>query len=82
MAGLGAERAAFDQRGFASGDGMFVKRRFGVIPVDRGEIFEAEFVGAMSAVPHTRFLHAKPSQPKSRPPGPREAMSGSAILRR
>ena len=62
VTGLGAERAAFDQRGFASGDGVLVERGFGEVPVDRGEIFEAEFVGAMSAVPHTRFLHAKSSQ--------------------
>ena len=62
VAGLGAERAAFDERGFAGGDGMLVKRRLGQVPVDRGELFEAEFVGAIGAVPHTRFLHAKSSQ--------------------
>ena len=58
MAGLGAERAAGDDRRLAGGDGVLVERRLGQIPVDRGEIFEAEFVGAVGAVPHTRFLHA------------------------
>src|SRR5580704_4887591 len=29
----------------------------GQVPVDAGEIFKAEFVGAVRAVPRTRFLH-------------------------
>ena len=61
VAGLGAERAAFDQRGFAGRDRMLVERRFGQIPVDRGEVLKAEFVGAIGTVPHTRFLHANSS---------------------
>jgi hypothetical protein len=44
---------------------MLVEQRLGQVPVDCGEIFEAEFVSAVSAVPHTLLLHAKflPTQP-------------------
>ena len=45
-----------------AGDGVLVERRFGQVPVDLGEVFETEFVGAIGAVPHTRFLHANSSQ--------------------
>ena len=62
MAGLGTERAARDDRAFARCDGMLVESRFGQIPVNGGELFETEFVGAIGAVPHTRFLHAMSSQ--------------------
>jgi hypothetical protein len=31
---------------------MLIERRLGQIPVDRGETFEAEFVGAIGAVTH------------------------------
>jgi hypothetical protein len=36
-----------------------------MIPVDRGQLFEAELVGTIGTVPHTRFLHAKilPNRP-------------------
>ena len=57
MAGFGAKRAAGDDGGLAVANGMFVERGFGQIPVHAGEVFEAEFVGAVSAVPHARFLH-------------------------
>jgi len=62
VAGLGAERAAIDQLGFAGADSVLVKRRLGQIPMDFFEVFETEFVGAVGTVPHTRFLHQKPSQ--------------------
>jgi hypothetical protein len=39
---------------------MFVKRRFGEVPADSGQVFEAEFVGTIGAVPHTLLLHAIP----------------------
>ena len=56
-AGLGAERAAVDEGAFAVGDGVLDQSGVGQIPVDAGEIFEAEFVGAVGAVSQTRFLH-------------------------
>src|SRR6266700_8401478 len=36
---------------------MVVKRRRGKIPMDRGDILEAKFVGAIGAIAQTRFLH-------------------------
>jgi hypothetical protein len=44
---------------------MLVEQRLGEVPVDCGEILEAEFVSAVSAVPHTLLLHPKflPTQP-------------------
>ena len=57
VAGLGAERAAVHERAFAVADGVLDQKSVGQIPVDAGEIFEAEFVGAVGAVPATRFLH-------------------------
>ena len=57
-AGLGAKRAALDQRALAVPDRMLDQDRVGQIPVHAGEVFEAEFVGAVRAVPHSRFLHA------------------------
>ena len=78
MAGLGAERAALHERTFAFADGVLDQEGVGQIPVDAGEIFKAEFVGAVSAVPRTRFLHlslrlmaqygASPSAPEPWPP--------------
>ena len=62
MAGFGAERAAGDDRGLAVRDGMLVERRLEQIPVDRGQSLEAEFVGAVGAIPHPSFLHAHSSQ--------------------
>src|ERR1700731_410000 len=57
MAGLGAERAAVDERALTVGDGVLDEPGVGQIPVDAGEIFKAEFVGAVGAVLPTRFLH-------------------------
>src|SRR5580704_13764304 len=57
MAGFGAERAALHQCAFAVGDGVLDQHGVGQVPVDAGEIFKAEFVGAVGAVPRTRFLH-------------------------
>ncbi len=59
--GLGAQRAARDERRFAAGDGVLVERGLGEIPMNRGEILEAEFVGAIGTVSQTRFLHGKTS---------------------
>ena len=58
-AGLGAERAAIDERALVVGDGMLDKRGIGQIPVDRGQVFQAEFFRTMGAVPETRFLHPR-----------------------
>src|SRR5580704_5150080 len=57
MAGFGAERAAVDERALVVGDGVLDQHGVGQVPVDAGEIFKAEFVGAVGAVPRTRFLH-------------------------
>ena len=59
MAGLGAERAAGDDGGFAVADRVLVKRRLGEVPVNRAEILETEFVGAESGVAQTGFFHGK-----------------------
>jgi hypothetical protein len=40
------------------------------IPVDRGQIFEAEFVSAERAVPQTSFLHEKTSRYTGSRPSP------------
>ena len=64
-AGLRADRSALDQRGFLGGQRMFIERRSVEIPVHRGQRVETEFVGAVSAVPQTRFLHGRP--PTTRP---------------
>ena len=81
VTGLGAERAAFDQRGFTSRDGMLVERRFGQVPAHRRQILETEFIGAIGAVSHTRFLHAN-SSPASGPlPEPLGASRGLATLK-
>ena len=62
MAGLGAKRAACDQRRFARRDRVLIKCRLGQVPAYLGQIFEAEFVGAIGAVPYTLLLHANSSQ--------------------
>ena len=59
-AGIGAERAAGGDLRFLGGDGEFVESRLGEIPVNGFEPLEAEFIGAMGAVPHTSFLHETP----------------------
>ena len=60
-AGLRADRAALDQRRLPCCDGMLVERRRGQIPMHRAQPLEAEFIGAVGAVPQTRFLHESPS---------------------
>ena len=57
MSGFGAERAAGDDGRLIVADGVLVKRGLGKIPMNAGEIFEAEFVGAVRAIPYTSFLH-------------------------
>ncbi len=47
MSGLGAKRAAGDDHRLAVANGVFVEGGFGQIPVNRGEIFEAEFIGTI-----------------------------------
>ena len=62
MPGLGAERTALHDVAFARRDGVLVERRRVQIPVDRGQILEAEFVSAECAVPQTSFLHERPPE--------------------
>src|SRR4051812_2277138 len=57
-AGLGAKRTAFDDVAFLGGQRVFVKLLGGKIPMDRSQVLEAEFLGAVSAVPQTRLFHA------------------------
>ena len=57
VSGFGAQRAAGDDGRLAVADGVLVERGFGQVPIDAGEILEAEFVGSIGAVSHTRFLH-------------------------
>src|SRR6185436_12409963 len=68
-AGLGAERAAFDHMAFLCRNREFVELLGRKIPVDRGQVLEAEFLGAVCAVPQTRFFHAnlRPSVPTEEP---------------
>ncbi len=56
-AGLGAKGAAVHQRALAVADGVLDEQGVGQIPMHAGEVFEAEFIGAVRAVPHSRFLH-------------------------
>ena len=65
-AGLGAERAARDDGGFARADRVLVEMRGGEIPVDRGKILKAKSIGAVGAVAQTRFLHGRPPLPTGR----------------
>ena len=65
-AGLRAERAAFDHGGLAGRDGMLIEGRRGQIPMNRGEVLEAEFVGAVGCCssnpsPARNFLHSRPA---------------------
>jgi hypothetical protein len=39
-----------------------------VIPVDRLEVLKAKSVGAVGAVPQTRFLHERPPRRSRLPP--------------
>jgi hypothetical protein len=59
MAGLGAERAASDDLGFAVADGVLVERSFGQVPVNRAKVLEAKRIGAASGVAQTGFLHGQ-----------------------
>ena len=59
MTGLGAERAAGDDSGLAVADRVLVERRRGEVPMDAGEIFEAELVSTVGAVAQTRLFHGK-----------------------
>jgi hypothetical protein len=65
VTGFGAKRSARHDRSFSGRNGMLVEQRLGEVPVNCGEILEAEFVSAVSAVPHTLLLHPKflPTQP-------------------
>src|SRR5580693_5129573 len=70
---------------FAVGERMFVKRRFGQIPMDGRKLRQSEFVGAMSAVAHTCFLHGRPPREsfdfEFEPPRWRPGMSAPIIHR-
>ncbi len=57
MAGLGAERAAGDDGRLAVADRVLVERGCGEVPMDRFEVLQAEFVGAVGTVPYARLLH-------------------------
>src|SRR6516165_5514484 len=59
-AGLGAEGAALHERAFTISDRVLHQNGVGQIPMSAGEILETEFIGAIRAVPHTRFYHLKP----------------------
>ena len=67
-AGLGDESSAGRDLTFVVADRILVEPRLGEIPMQAREALEAEFVGAMGAVAHTRFLH---DQPPHTPPAPR-----------
>jgi hypothetical protein len=58
VTGFGAQRAAGDDIGLAVQKRVLVELGFGQVPVDAFEPRETEFVGAISGVPYTRFLHA------------------------
>src|SRR5262249_14048248 len=65
---LRAQRPARDDRGFVRGDRVLIEYRRGVIPMDGFEVFDAKSVGAVSAVPQTRFLHERPPRRSQLPP--------------
>src|SRR5215472_4315765 len=67
---LRAQRPALDDRGFVRGDRVLIEYRRGVIPMDGFEVLEAKSVGAVSAVPQTRFLHERPPRRSRLPPDP------------
>src|SRR6266566_1164778 len=56
-AGLGAEGAAVHERALAVCDRVLHQNGVEQIPTNASEVLEAEFIGAVRAVPHTRFLH-------------------------
>src|SRR5215472_8484631 len=59
-AGLGAEGAALHERAFTISHRVLHQNGVGQIPMSAGEILETELIGAIRAVPHTRFYHLKP----------------------
>src|SRR5437588_7680243 len=59
-AGLRTQRSVRDDRSLTERQRMFVEARRFQIPVDRGEVPEAERLSAAGAVPQTRFLHERP----------------------
>src|SRR5205814_762005 len=65
-AGLRADRAALHEGGLAGGERVFVESGDVQVPAHRGEIIEAEFVGAIGAVARTRFLHEDLPLPSGR----------------
>src|SRR5262249_27347709 len=56
-AGLRAQRAALHDRCLARPDRVLVEIGRGQIPMDRSQILEAKFIGAIGAVAKTGFLH-------------------------
>ena len=59
--GLGAEGAALHQCTFAASDRVLDQNGVRQIPMNAGEVFETEFISAVRAVPHARFLHVEAS---------------------
>src|SRR5260370_40169246 len=55
--GLGAEGAAMYERALAVSDRELHQNGVEQVPMNASEVLEAEFIGAVRAVPHTRFLH-------------------------
>jgi len=56
-AGFGNERTACCKPGFTAGQGMFVKGRLVLVPIERLQPLEAEGFAATGRVPDTCFLH-------------------------
>src|SRR5262249_31112435 len=67
-AGLRAESTTLHEGSFAPRDRVLVEQRRGVVPVDRPEVLKAKSVGAVGAVPQTRFLHESPPRRSRRAP--------------
>ena len=65
-ASFGTECAALDnRRNFTIiGNGVLVERRLRKVPVNCSKIFEAKFIGAVSAITQTSFLHGKLRHPE------------------
>src|SRR5215213_4944210 len=61
-ASVGAERAAGGDLGFIAGKGKFVESGLREIPMNGLQALKTEFIGAIGAVSHTRFLHETPPQ--------------------
>ncbi len=78
--GLRADRTALHDGGFARRDRMLVELGRVEIPMNRSNIFEAELVGAVGAVSHTRLFHANP--PLKAPGRRRHPSSGRRVSAR